>query len=167
MARFPIQTLLEEMKLGRDRFARQFREPVLLWSPPASAAAAIDRTRAGAEARLKARGEVVAIEVVKAVNNGFAFGVTIGHADNNDIVLANERVSRFHAYIQRGPKGSMLVDAESTNGTFLDGVRLLPSKPAPLLAAARISFGGEAVTYLEPARLLAHVEELLEKPSLE
>ncbi|HEY3452265.1 MAG TPA: FHA domain-containing protein [Myxococcales bacterium] len=167
MAHHSLKALLHEFNEGRQRFARQHQHAVLLWSPPHSSADLIERTRVTREAQRSKRGEPIAIEVVKAAANVFAFGVTIGHAENNDIVLANERVSRFHAYIQQGPGGAKLVDAESTNGTFLDGVRLLPNKPVPILAAARISFGGETVTYLEPARLVAHLEEMLKRPSLE
>ncbi|MGC4122441.1 MAG: FHA domain-containing protein [Myxococcales bacterium] len=167
MARQTLGALALEFSRDRFGFARQHRHAVLLWAPPEAESDIIGKTLAPGAARPARRGETVVIEVVKSPANVFAFGVTVGHADSNDIVLPNERVSRFHAYIRQGPSGAALVDAESTNGTFLDGVRLTPNKPAPLLPAARISFGGETVTYLEPARLVAHLEELLARPTLE
>ncbi len=167
MARHPLEALARELDSDRRRFAEVHVHPVLLWSPPLSAADSIGQTLAPSATPRARRGRAVAIEVVKATGNAFAFGVTVGNADGNDLVLKNERVSRFHAFFQRGPAGASLVDAESTNGTFLDGVRLLPNRPAALLPAARISFGGETVTYLEPARLVANLEEMLRRPTLE
>jgi putative peptide zinc metalloprotease protein len=49
----------------------------------------------------------------------------IGRMDNNNIVLIDEQVSRHHAAIDRDSAGRYLVkDLQSTNGTYLNGVRL-------------------------------------------
>jgi hypothetical protein len=50
--------------------------------------------------------------------------VTIGRSKANDIVIADPRVSRQHARIERGARGSVLIDLESTNGTTLNGARI-------------------------------------------
>jgi serine/threonine protein kinase len=56
--------------------------------------------------------------------------ITIGRVPASDIVLESEGVSRQHARIERGPGGGwVVVDSNSTNGTFLDQVRLLPGEP--------------------------------------
>lgn len=50
--------------------------------------------------------------------------IRIGSMDDNDIVLADETVSRYHAKIVQEDQGYVLVDQRSTNGTFLDNVRI-------------------------------------------
>lgn len=47
--------------------------------------------------------------------------ITIGRAGQNDIVLANSRVSGTHARVVEGHDGITLVDNNSTNGTFVNG----------------------------------------------
>ena len=167
MARYSLDTLMRDFARDRERFLAQHPHAVLMWAPAKKNGDFIERTRVAKIPTEPVRDEPIAVEVVKEVINGFPFGVTIGHAENNDIVLTNQHVSRFHAYIKPGPKGSTLVDADSTNGTFLDGVRLSPTKPTPLPPEAHISFGGEVVKYLEPSQLVAHLTELLARPTLE
>ena len=77
------------------------------------------------------------LRIVKGTQSAFAFGVTIGRTENNDVVLRNEDVSRFHAYVQTAKGGYTLADADSKNGTFIDGVRLSPNKPTPLPPSCR------------------------------
>src|SRR5581483_607894 len=62
----------------------------------------------------------------KQATNAFAMMVTVGRAANNDIVLPYDGISKFHAYFSNLGGGWVLVDAKSTNGTFLEGRRLSP-----------------------------------------
>jgi hypothetical protein len=49
----------------------------------------------------------------------------IGRADDNDVVLADLRVSRRHAELRRSPGGEYeIADLDSYNGTFLNGQRI-------------------------------------------
>jgi hypothetical protein len=48
----------------------------------------------------------------------------IGRDDAVEIRLASEGVSRRHARLYHGPKGWMLEDLGSTNGTWLEGARV-------------------------------------------
>lgn len=50
--------------------------------------------------------------------------VRIGRAAENDIVLADPKVSRFHAEIERIREGYVLRDLGSTNGTLIGGRRV-------------------------------------------
>jgi hypothetical protein len=49
---------------------------------------------------------------------------TLGRHKNNDIAIADPKVSSFHARIDRGPEGFVLVDLGSRNGTFVNGTRI-------------------------------------------
>lgn len=50
--------------------------------------------------------------------------VILGRGAENDIVLADGRVSRAHARLECGPGGCYLVDLGSANGSFLNGGRV-------------------------------------------
>jgi transcriptional regulator with PAS, ATPase and Fis domain len=54
--------------------------------------------------------------------------ITIGRSEENDIVLADQWVSRLHAVIQRRGSRYYLED-HSSNGTLLDEVRITDSRP--------------------------------------
>jgi DNA-binding NtrC family response regulator len=49
--------------------------------------------------------------------------VRIGTAPDNDLVLKDDSVSRHHARLARTERGLILTDQDSTNGTFVQGVR--------------------------------------------
>ncbi|MEM9491364.1 MAG: sigma 54-interacting transcriptional regulator [Myxococcota bacterium] len=50
--------------------------------------------------------------------------IHIGAMDDNDIVIADDTVSRHHCRIVQEDTGYVLIDARSTNGTFINGVRI-------------------------------------------
>ncbi len=71
--------------------------------------------------------------------------VNIGRANYNDIVIPDESVSTVHAKLQRREGIWVLVDLDSTNGTFVDGARV--STEAALAPAALIRFGDVRLTF--------------------
>ncbi len=50
--------------------------------------------------------------------------VSLGKLPENDLVLTDPTVSRRHAVVEEKPEGYVLRDLDSTNGTFVDGVRV-------------------------------------------
>jgi pSer/pThr/pTyr-binding forkhead associated (FHA) protein len=73
--------------------------------------------------------------------------VNIGRADYNDLVFPDESVSTTHAKLQRREGVWVLVDLDSTNGTFVDGDQI--TGEAPLAPGANVRFG-EIATVFEP-----------------
>ena len=65
--------------------------------------------------------------------------VNIGRADYNDVVLPDESVSTTHAKLQRREGVWVLVDLDSTNGTFVDGDQV--KGEMPLAPGASVRFG--------------------------
>jgi hypothetical protein len=53
----------------------------------------------------------------------------IGRTDENDVVLPAKGVSRRHARLDKTATGWQVTDLGSTNGTFLEGSKLLPDVP--------------------------------------
>src|SRR5204862_8321271 len=73
--------------------------------------------------------------------------VNSGRADYNEVVLPDESVSTTHAKLQRREGVWILVDLDSTNGTFVDGDQI--KEEAPLAPGATIRFGDVSVV-VEP-----------------
>lgn len=65
--------------------------------------------------------------------------VSIGRSDENDIAIDHHSMSRDHAAVRRCPLHHEVQDRLSTNGTWLNGVRL--AAPAPLHAGDRLRLG--------------------------
>jgi hypothetical protein len=58
--------------------------------------------------------------------------VRVGRATDNEIAIANQRVSRYHAQLRWVESSWLVYDLDSTNGTFVDGQRVSPSQPRVL-----------------------------------
>src|SRR5256886_2846151 len=71
--------------------------------------------------------------------------VNIGRADYNDLVFPDESVSTTHAKLQRREGVWVLVDLDSTNGTFIDGERI--KGEAPLAPGATVRFGDVGLVF--------------------
>ncbi len=69
----------------------------------------------------------------------------VGSHPQNDLVLVEDRaVSRHHFEIQYTERGYLLVDLNSTNGTFLDGRRI---ERAYLSPSSQIRVGSSVITF--------------------
>lgn len=69
--------------------------------------------------------------------------VTFGRHDTSTVVLSDPYASDLHARVSPSEDGWVLVDEGSTNGTYLNQVRL--TAPTPLRAGDQISFGRTSV----------------------
>ena len=73
---------------------------------------------------------------------------TIGRAVQCDVVITSKRVSREHARLRRDSWRVILEDVGSTNGTFLNGERLLA--PSELRDGDQIKVGDVVFTFHDP-----------------
>jgi DNA-binding response OmpR family regulator len=74
--------------------------------------------------------------------------VTIGRAVENGIVITSKRVSREHARVRRVGWRAILEDLNSTNGTVLNGERVLD--PVELHHGDRIEIGDVILLFHDP-----------------
>lgn len=72
----------------------------------------------------------------------------LGRAVENEIVIVSKRASREHAHIRRDGRRVFLDDLGSTNGTFLNGERVLGS--VQLRDGDEISVGEVMFTFHDP-----------------
>lgn len=95
--------------------------------------------------------------------NAFALGITLGRTVNNDMMIDDTSVSRFHAFFQQDPQSGVwhVMDAASSNGTFVGGVRLAPRKPAPVSDGSALQFGHVKMEFLSAQGFMRLLEQKL------
>lgn len=67
--------------------------------------------------------------------------ITIGRESDNDVVVDNKLASRHHALIQKIKNVYFIKDVGSTNGTFLNGVKIPADKYVKLAPGDKITIG--------------------------
>lgn len=72
---------------------------------------------------------------------------SIGSGAQNDLVIQDDSISKSHALLEFAMGAWRITDLESTNGTFVEGVRLAPHVPTPLQYGASVRFGGLRVQF--------------------
>jgi hypothetical protein len=72
--------------------------------------------------------------------------VRLGRASDNDVTIANQRVSRYHAQLRWVESNWLLYDLDSTNGTFVDEQRVFPSQPHAVRPGAVVRLGDHDLT---------------------
>ncbi|WP_330185063.1 FHA domain-containing protein [Nocardia sp. NBC_01503] len=141
-------TLAEELGIDpgyriRDLEARILRQDPLTVGVVAAASATrattiVDRSWHEPQAILRDRD-----------GNAYPIGGTvtrIGRLSDNDIALADGRVSRHHALIVDNGMAYVLKDLHSSNGVFVDGVRVVDS--AILADGVRVRIGDTEFTFV-------------------
>ena len=84
--------------------------------------------------------------------------VTIGRSVTNDVQLDHRSVSRFHAFIRQDRAGRWTVsDAESRNGTFVQGVRLQPREAVALQTGDLLRVGQVTLRFFERGHFFAQL----------
>jgi hypothetical protein len=79
---------------------------------------------------------------LRKVQPTFPSMITVGRTENNDLVVPDEQVSKFHAFFRLVGERVEISDAGSRNGTFVGG-RRIESRGASvaLPSRGRLSFG--------------------------
>jgi hypothetical protein len=85
--------------------------------------------------------------------------ITLGRAPENDVVVPDVSISRFHAFVKEaGSDGWLLQDAGSTNGTTVNGhsvPRQGHGAPAELSSGDDVRLGQVDLTFLDSEALVS------------
>lgn len=91
----------------------------------------------------------------KSKRNPFSGMITVGRAPNNDLILTDSSISKFHAYFRATPKdGLSLYDVGSTNGTKVED-KPIKVDGVPLATLARILIGDKPFVFIARADVKA------------
>jgi hypothetical protein len=97
-------------------------------------------------------GHPIVIEVVAAEGEIFSIGrfdVSVGVKQSSfEFDKKTKAVSRRHAVVERSADGYIIVDLDSSAGTFINGQRLPPNVPSKLERGCRVSFGHSGADYI-------------------
>ena len=80
----------------------------------------------------------------------------VGRDSNCDLTIGERAVSRQHAKFDRTPTGFTVTDLGSTNGTWVNGVKITTRE---LQSGDRIRIGGRIFKYIATDQLEAHYHE--------
>lgn len=155
--------MVETLLLWFNRFtddpakvrARLAGRPVLVYEPPQDDTLSDDeddedyqlKTQSGLSVPSIGGGDPMAVVIEKTKDNAFQRRITIGRTANNDIVLDDTSVSRFHAWIEQQNQDWVLVDAGSRNGSTVGGRKLAAKAPATLTNGLPVRIGALQLTY--------------------
>lgn len=97
--------------------------------------------------------------------------ISVGRDPMSDIVISDPEISRHHAKVVRHGSGYAIIDRGSTNGTFVDGVRLERGEEKPLIVGQLVSMGSGVIlsyelvgTEIGPS-MVPSSEEIIQTPA--
>lgn len=94
--------------------------------------------------------------LLKSDRNPFGALITLGRTPNNDIVLDQATISKVHAIFTQTAGSWFVADSNSSNGTFVDGVRLPANEKRALEDGAEVRLGRDIRARLvQPESLFA------------
>jgi hypothetical protein len=163
----PVSELARSYLKDPAIFSQRIIEPVLIWELPPAVQEEdfLLGTTGGSDVTRPSTRDPLVFDVRKVADksNAFALGITVGRAKNNDIVVADNSVSRFHAYLQKAAAWS-IVDAESRNGTSVDGMKLTPNQHVTLRDGAALRIGKMEMQFMLPERFISWLKTHLTLP---
>jgi pSer/pThr/pTyr-binding forkhead associated (FHA) protein len=116
--------------------------------------------------RKRTVGRLLAINPVDARSREFTLRepqTSIGNEESNDLVVRDPTVSRQHAILKRRRRRWELVDAKSSNGTFVGDARIA-DKPVSLADGQEIRLGGAKFVFSDGPVPTSNREERRERP---
>jgi hypothetical protein len=143
----------------RERFVAENPHPFLLGVDALARPRGPQRTVAATEYRdvkrflgdqaLQLRALCPMALAVRKVTTAFPSMITIGRTSNNDLIISDIAVSKFHAFIREAEGGWQLLDAASSNGTFMGEKRLDAREPYALPLGSLIRLGRLRFQFLD------------------
>jgi hypothetical protein len=89
---------------------------------------------------------------VRKVQDLFPHMITVGRTRNNDVVLEDVLISKFHAFFRHKDGAWELTDAGSANGTRVGDAALASKAAAAVSFGARIGFAQLEFKFLDAGR---------------
>jgi pSer/pThr/pTyr-binding forkhead associated (FHA) protein len=148
-----------------DKFAERFAHPFLSHAPLPDESGDTPtgwQTQQGGSPEAQARAAAIAtagavkyLPIVHRPKSTYSGFLSIGRADNCDLVLKEPTISKLHAmfWIPKLNGSWTIADGKSRNGTFVNGARLSPMAKKPVSSGDLIRFGDVVAQFWLPADL--------------
>jgi hypothetical protein len=146
----------EAMKKTKDEFVADHPHPFLIGSGPKTQGGprGAHTFRIDLNALNKALAEARSTSLVMPLKKRlttFPSMISLGRTSNNDLVVDDAQISKFHASFRFRDGNVEVEDAGSANGTYLGGNALVKGTPQPLRRGDVIRFGGLSFELYDPA----------------
>jgi hypothetical protein len=131
-------------------------------APGAAGVAGVPGSRPPASDAAKSMSGLLVYPIRNTGRSPFPRIVTVGRTKNNDVVLADISISKFHAFFKEEGGQLYLADGESRNGTFVDGQRALTTKQGKatlLKGGCHVKFGALEFRFIDAKELVALVRQ--------
>jgi hypothetical protein len=143
-----VSDYAEELKrIGDDAFGQTYPHTVLVVTGIVGALAEqvpLNRTMVTEPAGLSVQAVVGLIgRVFPLVKSKYSSPgpISVGRTPDNDVTIAESSISARHCFLRVLGSEIQLSDAGSTNGTLLNGARLVPRKPQRVVEGDVITMG--------------------------
>ena len=160
MKSYLLSTLLPELDLRDETaFARAHAHPWLLREPTAWHPTHPDGDQTllmPPTVAAPLEGSALAIALEPVVREGTQ--ITLGRSASCDLVIEEGTVSQVHLVFRQAPDGWTVEDPGSTNGSWLDGVRLEKAVPHRLADGARIQAAQVLFTFASSSGVWRRLE---------
>jgi hypothetical protein len=107
--------------------------------------------------------DFVVFRVRRTERSAFPNFISVGRTKNNDIVVADVSLSKFHAFFREDGEHMLIQDAGSRNGTFVNEVSVATKAngdPAEVETGAVLRFGSVEMTFFRAAAFCELVKRL-------
>jgi hypothetical protein len=125
-----------------------------VWRPPSRWA-----TLPAEQMMTPAPSTLEALAIALAPRAGQGGQLTVGRSSASDVEVNDGTLSQLHLLLmEEGPGRFTARDAGSKNGTWVDGVRLVPGAPVALGEGARIQAAQVCLTFYTPPGMLRRLQ---------
>jgi len=147
------QTLKPGDKVVIGKFAMTFDAPMTVSADELGATVEVDtvdeKDVSPSAAAAASGGPRYLVEFTEGVQKGETFDIgtetiTMGRHPSNTVVLKDESASAYHAEISKEPIGYVVVDLGSTNGTFVNGEKIVKT---PLSSGKSMKIGQTVMVF--------------------
>ena len=145
---------MQAIRNRSETLLKRAAEPTDLARVPTGIMRPVDVSKAKTAGTSERGGRPLVLPLRK-VQSTFPSMITIGRTENNDLVVSDEQVSKFHAFFRIVGDRVELSDAGSRNGTFVGSQKLAArGAGAPVNRGDRFALRRHRVPALRRPRLL-------------
>jgi hypothetical protein len=143
-------------------FSTAFPHPWIVWEPgpwmpshPGETMMLSPKAGSSQRASRSPNGEALALSLTP---DPIKLQLTLGRGEGSDLPVNDATLSRQHLLFRRAGVVWEVQDAGSSNGSWLNGVKMVPRQSHSLRSGAQIQAGQVYLTYYDPGGLFSRIK---------